>query len=409
MIKNIDIESAREMLLERAKLTKSEMVPVEQSLHRVISSPIYSKINVPDFNRSPLDGYCLRSKDTSEIGEGGKWFEVVGKIGAGDVFRGECPENTAVRIMTGAPIPKGCDCVIMQEQVETSEGKVRIPRPLLANENLVELGEDIKSGELVLKAGKKITPEAMGVIASLGLSQVEVYRKPRVGITSTGNELMEISEKLEYGKIYNSNYYTLYGLIQELGGEVINLGISDDSVEAISEKVVESIDSLDMLITTGGASVGDYDLIHKVYENLGADFLFWRVKMKPGTPMLSSVYKDKLLIGLSGNPGAAMISFEEIVSPVVKKMSGQRCYERIRIKAELKDDFKKKSVQRRLLRAKFRIEGDRNAVYIGEKQNPGALKSMLDCNCFIDIEAGTAGLKSGDIVDIILLKGDSFL
>lgn len=409
MIKNIEIESAREMLLERAGVTAVERVPLEQSLHRVISSSICSRINVPNFERSPLDGYCLNSKDTSDIGEGGKWFEVAGKIGAGDVFGEEYREDTAVRIMTGAPIPAGYDCVIMQEQVETSAGKVKIPRPLVANENLVELGEDIKSGELVLEAGKKITPEAMGVIASLGLSEVEVYRKPRIGITSTGNELMEISEKLEYGKIYNSNYYTLYGMIQELGGEVINLGISDDSVEAISEKVMENIDSLDMLITTGGASVGDYDLIHKVYDDLEADFLFWRVKMKPGTPMLSSVYKDKLLVGLSGNPGAAMISFEEIVSPVIKKMSGQRGYERVRIRAELKDDFNKKSVQRRLLRAKFRIEDNRNAVYIGEKQNPGALKSMLDCNCFIDIGAGTVGLKSGDIVDIILLKGDSFL
>lgn len=409
MIKNIEIESARTMLLERTFPVGTEEIPLEQSLGRVISKPVYSKVNVPAFPRSPLDGYCLRSDDTLGATSQEKWFKVIGKIGAGDVFHGEYEKNSAVRIMTGAPIPADFDCVIMQEEVESRNGEVKISRELKRDENIVEVGEDIKSGELLLESGIRVTPESMGVISSLGLNRVEVYGRPRIGVTSTGNELAEQGDVLEYGKIYNSNYYTLLGMIQEIGGEVINLGISEDTVEAISEKIQENVDCLDMIITTGGASVGDYDLIHKVYDHLESEFLFWRVKMKPGTPMLSSVYREKLLIGLSGNPGAAMISFEEIVSPVIKKLSGHKEYERGRIKAVLKDDFKKKSMQRRLLRAKFKIESGINSVYIGEKQNPGTLKSMLDCNCFIDIPSGTPGLKAGDIVDIILLKGDSFL
>ena len=405
MINNINVEKARELLLDKVKKTELEEVKLEDSLDRILAKDYVSRVNIPDFRKSALDGFALNYMETLDIENTAKKFFIEGSIGAGSTHDKNFKQLTAIKIMTGAPIPEGYNTVIRKEDVIEENDYVSIPFKLNEEANIVKIGEDVKSGDIICEDGETINPGTIGVIASLGDQILKVYKKPVVGILNTGKELVKLGESLEKGQIYNSNYYILTSLLRKMGCIPVNLGIATDNVDDISSKIESNIDDVDMIITTGGASVGDYDFIYDVYNNISAEVLFKRVDMKPGTPMLSAYYRDKLLIGLSGNPGAAFISFDYILTPVIKKIRGMKRIENKKIKAVLTNDFNKKSKRRRLIRAIFSITDDGNRVSIAKNQKSGTLQSMTICNCLIDVKAPNNGLKAGEEVEIILLEG----
>ncbi|MDO5707710.1 MAG: molybdopterin molybdotransferase MoeA [Andreesenia angusta] len=409
MIENIEVELARKTLIDRVQLIGSETISLEESLGRILSKDFESTLNVPDFRKSALDGFALNYKDTEDIDGVEKAFKINNYIEAGNLDNSQYTKDSAIKIMTGAQVPEGYNTVIKKEIVREDDGYVYIADSLKENANVVSIGEDIKSGDRIASRGEKINPGIIGVLASLGVENIEVVKRPRIGILNTGKEIVSLGEKKSIGQIFNSNYYTLASILRKIGCEPINLGIATDDIDEISKIIDINIDNVDMIITTGGASVGDYDFIFDVYKNLKADILFKRVDMKPGTPMLSAYYKDKLLIGLSGNPGAAFVSFDYIAIPAIKKLIGYRDIEIKRLKAVLKNDFNKKSKRRRLVRALFEIGDEKNYVSIMKDQKSGTLQSMMVCNCLIDIKAPNSGLKKGEEVEIILLEGGDLL
>lgn len=409
MIENIEVELARDILLKKTKVMPSEIIKIEEALDRILYNDFKSRINIPNFRKSALDGFALNYEDTEDIEEKAKAFKIHGYIGAGTIHENGHKKNTAIKIMTGASVPNGYNTVIKKEIVEQKGDYVYISKKLKDKDNVVQIGEDIKIGDIIAKKGEKINPGIIGVLASLGTEEINVTKKPKIGILNTGKEIVSIDKELKEGQVYNSNYYTLAAILRKMGCLPVNMGIATDDIEEISKKIDNYIDDLDMIMTTGGASVGDYDFIYDVYKKLNAEIIFKRVDMKPGTPMLTAEYKNKLLIGLSGNPGAAFISFDYLITPVINKMIGKNDYFPKKVRAILKSDFKKKSIRRRLVRAIFEIGIKENYVYIAKNQKSGTLQSMTVCNCLIDVMPPSEGLKAGDEVEVILLEGGNMV
>ncbi|KNF08758.1 molybdenum cofactor synthesis domain [Gottschalkia purinilytica] len=405
MLKNISLEEAKFILLSKIKTTDIERVNLTSSLGRILARDIFAMNNVPNFSRSPLDGYAVIAEDIKFADKNNPTIlKVIGEVPAGYVFKGKAEKNTAVKIMTGAPIPDGYNAIIKKEDTDEGVEYVNIYRTSLPYQNVVPVGEDIQKGKKIMEKGTKIHPGCIGILASLGMENVEVYRKPKIGILSTGTELVELGDELKEGQIYNSNLYSIGAIITECGGEPVYLGTVRDDIDTISKSIQSGIQSCDIILSTGGASVGDYDLIGKVYENIGANTLFWRVKMKPGTPVLAAEKEDKILIGLSGNPGAALISFENIVKPLIKKLQGLIDWEPTKIKGIMMDDFNKFSNQRRFLRVRVERLENTYGIYLSGKQNPGVLTSLLTCNALVDVPVNTPFLSKGQEVEAILLK-----
>lgn len=406
MKKFIALEEALEILNKNTKALKSEVVSIKNSLKRVLYGDVKSKINNPPFNKSVFDGYAFKSeysKGTSK--ENPIELKIVDEIFAGMWPDREIKSGEAIRIMTGAPIPVGADCVLKQEETERHGDLVKIFKEMKANENISFMGEDIKIGETLIKKGKRLDYADLGIMASSGISEVLVYKKPKVSIISTGDEVCDINSTLKPGKIYDSNLYSLSGRIEELGYNVLSMEHVGDNILKIGEAIEKAFEKSDIVFTTGGASVGEKDLMQKVAESIGFEKLFWKIKIKPGSAVVCSKMEEKILISLSGNPNAALTTFELLGKPVLKKLEGKE--ENINIKREkgvLMDSFNKKSPQRRFLRGNVIYDEKGAMVYITQiKSGNGILSSLLNANCLIEIEKGNEGLNRGEVVNIIKL------
>ncbi|WP_368235046.1 molybdopterin-binding protein [Clostridium perfringens] len=406
MKKFIALEEALEILNKNTKALKSEVVSIKDSLKRVLYGDVKSKINNPPFNKSVFDGYAFKSEDSKGTSkENPIELKIVDEIFAGDFSEREIKCGEAVRIMTGAPIPMGADCVLKQEETERHGDLVKIFKEMKANENISFMGEDIQIGETLIKKGKRLDYADLGIMASSGISQVTVYKKPRVSIISSGDEVCDINSTLKPGKIYDSNLYSLSARIEELGYHVLSMEHVGDNILKIGEAIEKSFEKSDIVFTTGGASVGEKDLMQKVSESIGFEKLFWKIKIKPGSAVVCSKREEKILISLSGNPNAALTTFELLGKPVLKKLEGEE--ENINIKREkgiLMDSFNKKSPQRRFLRGNVIYDEKGAKVYITQiKSGNGILSSLLNANCLIEIEKGNEGLNKGEEVNIIKL------
>lgn len=401
----VSLEMANEILNEKVHSIEEEYVNLMDAHKRILSKDILSAINQPPFDRSPLDGYALKSEDSKGASkEKPVVLEIVEEVCAGSYPTKELKNSMATRIMTGAPIPKGADCVIRQEDTCEKDVKVHIYKELNKFQNYCFEGEDLKKGQTVIKKDSEINFGEVGVMASLGIKEVLVYKKPKVAILSTGDELIDIGEKLIPGKIYNSNIYTLAARLKELNTEPIILGISGDDIEKTAKKIKNIIDEVDLVITTGGVSVGKKDIIKDVMKKINADILFWKVDLKPGTPVLCSYLKNKLIISLSGNPAASSITFELLVRPILDKMVNKKDSKLTRISALFDDFYLKKSGKRRFLRGELSYSQNGPVVKLtSSKQSSGVLSSTLKCNCLIDVPKGSTGLEKGDKVEIIPL------
>ena len=377
---------------------KTEKVPVKDALNRVISDRITAKFDVPNFDKSPYDGYSIRGEDTQNATrENPVILKIIEEIPAGHYPQKNIQKGEAAKILTGGAVPKGANVNLKFEETEFDENYVKIFSPIEPNKDIIKAGEDTKKGSILVEQGDVLTPGVLGQISSQGIEFVNVYKKPLIGIGVTGSELLNSKEELTPGKIFETNSITFKGIFQNLGFEVKIYDIIPDEEEKIKKFIDESINEVDILVTTGGASVGDYDYAVSTLQDLGGEVLFWKTAMKPGGSIVASSYKNKTILGLSGNPGAAILGMYRVCLPYLKKLLGRRELFSKTIDVILKEDVNKKSPRVRILRGY--LEFINGKVYFAEKsfQGNGILSSFIECDCFAEIPAGSYEVKAGTI------------
>lgn len=395
----ITVKDALKIVYKESWPIAAENKDILSALNMVLAEDIYSKDNLPPFDKSAMDGYAIRSIDTEKCSKDTpKEFIVKGVIKAGEYCEESINYNEAFKIMTGAPIPKGADCVIEIEKVKTKEDKVYIYNEVKKNNHIINLGEEIKIGEIALSKGKKIRPAEIGILASLGYNFVKVYRKPLIGLIITGDELVDIDDILEKGKIRNSNEYVLKAMIKNLGAEVLSFGIVRDDKEILKNVIIEVLDKTDLVITSGGASAGDYDFVERVLNEIGADVKFNSVAIKPGKPISFATYKGKLFFSLPGNPLSAITTFEQFIDPVCRKIMGDSMYGKEEILVIAADNFKFKQGRVKYIYVNI-IKKDNN--YYGHKigsQGSNRLTTISKANGVIIIPENVVEVKVGEVL-----------
>lgn len=396
------LEQAQNLLLERVNMIKdAEEITLWDAGGRVLAKDIYAEHDQPPFPRSPLDGYAVRSADISTASKDHPVrLRVLEEVDAGHVGSKCVEPGTAVRIMTGAPIPDGADCIVGQEDTNYGEETVEVYEPVGSYENYCFTGEDYKAGTKILGEGMTLGAVEIGILASLGLESVAVYRSPKATVITTGDEIILPGEELTGGKIYDSNLYTLVTRLRMWGMEVTAGKRVGDDPKAAAEMIRDAAKEADLVVTTGGVSVGKKDIMHEVVKLLGCETIFWKIAVKPGMPTLCAQYQGKLLVCLSGNPYGATVNLELLVRPVLEKMSGRPDLKIKRERAVMESTFPKMSRVTRYVRG-YCEDGN---VRIPDGSNAsGILSSMCGCNCLIEIPAGTQRLEPGDEAVIVRL------
>jgi molybdopterin molybdotransferase len=402
--KNVTLQKAQEILWEACSPVGSEFVSLSDAYGRVLSENIYSPENVPPFDRSPLDGYAFMAADTSAAScENPAVFEIIEEVPAGYAPTKAVTSGKATKILTGAPIPKGADAVIKYEDTKRDGDFVSIFSSFKPGENIVPAGEDVKRGTLVASSGDIIDAPTVGLMAALGICDIPVYKKPKIGIISTGDELVDADAQLAPGKIRNSNRHTLEAACLKAGALPVYLGTSMDKDDRIAALINKGLKECDMIISTGGVSVGDYDMVHAAIRLTGAEFLLSRIDIKPGSACAAGVKDGKLILGLSGNPASTMTVFGLAGASCIRKLAGFSRYKPREIKVTLKDDFKKKSPRGRLLRGILELDSGTVVMNITGEQGNGVLSSMIGCNVIAQVPPNPQGLKAGTVLDAFLL------
>ena len=401
-MQDIELEQAVEVLLAHTQpVSETEHVPLLDAMGRVAAEDVCADFDNPPFDRSPLDGYTFAAASTrGASAENPATLRLIGEECAGDFFAGQVGAGECVRIMTGGAIPKGCDCVVRQEDVREDGDRIHVPFTSAPYENYCYAGEDIKKGTVLIRRGQRIHAAHLAVLASEGYGDVLVYRRVRVAVASTGDELLQPGEPLRPGKIYNSNLYLLAGRLKELGAEVTVVGSVPDDVENAAAVIASYADKVDLFLTSGGVSVGKKDIMHGVVPALGAERLFWRVCMKPGAPAIAYTRGKMLGIALSGNPFAAYATFELMARAALAHLAGEAEVTLSRRRAVLADAFPKECLGRRFLRAHIDADG---RVSLPDQHESGSLFSAAGCDAFVDVPAGTKPLAAGTEVEVVLL------
>jgi len=407
--RSIKISEAIERVMEYGMEGVVREVPIEQSYGQFLGAALIADHNVPPFDRSPYDGFAVRAEDTETATRNNPTqFEVIGEIGAGSVFEGVVGEMQAVRIMTGAQIPEGCNAVVMLELANelTIDGRpfFRLKRNLQPGTNISFTGEDTKQGEILAPKGTYINPGIVALLATFSYKNVPVGSKPKVGIIATGSELLEVDEPLQPGKIRNSNAYMIRSQVERAGGVPVYFGQFSDDFGSCYQHVKDALEKVDFLITTGGVSVGDYDYLPAIYEKLGANVLFNKVGMRPGSVTTVAEKDGKLLFGLSGNPSACYVGFELFARPVIRTYLNSSHPFMKKEMAFLGADFAKPNPFDRFVRGHLSYEkGKLVATPVGlDKSN--VVSSLGEANVLIVLPAGTKGYVEGMEVAIILLE-----
>jgi molybdopterin molybdotransferase len=376
-----------------------ERVSTRDALDRVLDEAIRSTVDVPAHTNSAMDGYALAGAQLPARGERG--FRVIGTALAGRPFEGTAGEGECVRIMTGAPLPAGADTVVMQEKVRREGDQAFISEGARPGQNVRPAGEDLKAGELALEPGWQLGPAHLGLIASLGISEVRVKRRPRVAFFSTGDELASIGQPLGPGQIYDSNRYTLFGMLRRLKVDILDLGVVRDDREDLEHALLMAAAHADVIVTSGGVSVGEADFVGETLERLGK-VEFWTVAIKPGRPITYGRVGNALLFGLPGNPVSAMVTFYQLVQPAVRRLMGLNELEtQVLITAICESRIKKKPGRREFQRGVFRRDADGGyRVATTGHQGSGVLRSMASANCFIVLAEDSGTLEPGTEVRV---------
>lgn len=402
----ISLEEALDIILREVRILGDEKVDLLSSLGRTLAEEIWSEFDIPGFHRAAMDGYAVRAQDTTSASKAKPAvLKVVGEVAAGSPIKSKVHSGQAIGIMTGAPLPEGTDAVVMIEDTDSQEDEVRIFKCVKEGENISFAGEDVKKGEKVLCPGTLIRPQEIGMLAALGKKEVKVTRKPKVAIISTGDEILEPGEKLEMGKIYDSNSFALFSQVRLSGGDPQRIGIGRDDPGELSFIIQKAISSSDILLLSGGVSEGKYDLVKQVLQDVGVRILFWKVAIKPGKPTLFGVKGNKLVFGLPGYPVSSMMNFENLVKPAIFKMLGRKDYKkRFKIKATLKKKIKNTSRRRNFIRVKLVEENGKYWAIPAVSQKSGVLKSMLWADGIVVMAENVKEINPGDEVLVEVLS-----
>lgn len=399
----VSLEEASERLLSCCGgIMDTEEVPLLECGGRILAEDVFASFDNPPFDRAPVDGYAVRSADITDASEESPAvLTVIGEVDAGGWSDSRLEPGQAMRIMTGAAIPAGADCCVYQEHTDYGEETVKVYRPCAPWRNYCFKGEDIKAGTRILCEGTRLTYVETGILAGLGRDRVKVYRQVRVAVFATGDELAEPGTELGPGKIYDNNLYFLAARLRELGARIPILRRVPDRPEMMAELLSQAAGQVDLIITTGGVSVGKKDIMHEALAASGARRLFWKIRMKPGMPTIGSEIGGIPVVSLSGNPFGALADCELLVRPLLAKMGHNPALVPSACDGALTQGFPKASPSRRFLRGVFRD----GAVEIPEvkKHASGILSSMSGCNCLVDIPAGTQAVEPGGRVRVILL------
>lgn len=381
-----------------APIAGEEQLHIRAALGRVLAAPVVSTIDVPPYTNSAMDGYALRGADLPADGD--TRLKLIGRAMAGAPFAGRVGAGEAVRIMTGAAMPDGADTVLMQEQVGVDGEHIVVGGGHKPGENVRKAGEDMAVGDTVLAPGKLLLPAELGVIASLGIAEVRVKRRLRVAFFSTGDELKSLGEPLGPGQIYDSNRYTLHGMLSRLGAELLDFGVIRDDRESIRRAFREAAACADVVITSGGVSVGEADFVKQTLDELG-QVDFWKIAMKPGKPLAVGRLADAVFFGLPGNPVSVMATFYQFVQPALQKLQGMDIAPPFTLKVPCAVALKKQpgrlEYQRGILLPDSR--GNLGVTTTG-RQGSHVLSSMSKSNCFIILPADCAGIQAGEMVEV---------
>lgn len=387
----------------------TEHVAIEESYGRFLAEDLIATSDVPHFDRAPYDGFAVRSMDTIDASQSNPIeLEVIDHIGAGMVSSKVVQQNQAVRIMTGAMMPEGTDCVVMFEVAKTFEKNnipyISIKRIFKNGENVSFSGEDAKEGEILVKKGTQINPGIQAMLATFGYNLVPVAKKPIVGLFATGTELLEVDEALVPGKIRNSNSHMISAQIERAGGKVYYFGKLPDEFDTCFEAVKGALNEVDLLITTGGVSVGDFDYLPEIYEKLGAEVFFNKVAMRPGSVTTVAQYNGKLLFGLSGNPSACYVGFELFARPIIRRILFSEKPHLRKEKALLEADFPKANPFTRFVRSSAFMEEGRLKARPSGLDKSNIIMSLAGANSLMILPGGTRGFTTGTEVEVLLLE-----
>ena len=402
----ISVEEALDRILSRVSPLGTERVDLLSALGRVLAEPVVAHVNIPLWANSAMDGYALLSRDTERAEkERPVRLTVVGEVPAGRAAQKSLGPGEAVRIFTGAPLPEGADAVVPQEEVEVRGAELAVPRPVGRGEFVRPIGEDLRIGEPVLSPGRQVGPAEIGLMATLGRSQVEVYRQPRVAIVSTGDEIVDLGGTLGPGQISNSNTYSLMAQVLEAGGIPQNLGVAPDRLEAIEERFRWGL-SLDMLISSAGVSVGDYDYVREALTRLGAELHLWLVSMRPGKPITFGTAAGRPIFGLPGNPVSAMVTFELFVRPALRKMAGHTELGRPLLRARAATPIPNPGPRRGYLRVALEPRNGETWARLTGEQGSAILRSMVLADGLAVVPPDTT-VPEGGAVPVIMLRSST--
>jgi len=412
----ITVDQALEKVLEHIDILEAEEGPILGCLGQVLAEDIFSNIDIPPLDNSAMDGYAVRSADTHGASrQSPRILRVIDTVTAGAISRFEVEPGTAIRIMTGAAIPKGADGVVRFEDTDESErqgtpAEIGILIEVAPGAEIRRAGEDIAAGSLVLSKGTALRPAEVGVLASLGRTKVTVIRRPLVAILATGDEVVDIAQPLPQGKIYNSNSYSLAALVQRYGAIPKILGIASDDEHSLMGRLRLGLDA-DMEITSGGVSLGDYDVVREVLAKEG-EIVFWRVREKPGKPLVFGMIKGRSKVGevknipffgLAGNPVSAMINFELFARPAILKMMGKKNLTKPTVQAVVEDAIENTDGRRVFTRVIVEKRGGQYFARLTGPQGSGILTSMALANGLVIVPEDKPGVKPGDVVEVMML------
>jgi molybdopterin molybdotransferase len=393
----VDAEDAAALVLEHIPVLGIERVALAHSVGRVLAEDLVATSSLPAFPASAVDGYALRAVDA------GKPLRVLGESAAGKPFAGSIAPGTAVRILTGGVLPDGADCVVMVEDIHLDQEMVTAPGSLQAGTNFHRPGADVRAGERVLAAGIQLGAAELGLAAALGLPRLPVFRRPRVALLSTGDELVEVGGKPGRGQIVDSNRWALLASLREAGAEVRGLGIGPDEPEPLRQLVVGVLPEVDVLVTSGGVSVGTHDLIKPLLEALGTVHV-GRVKLKPGKPFtFATLPEGRLAFGLPGFPVSSLVTFEVFVRPALRKMQGFAQLYRPTLPVRLAYDARATADRTEYQRVTLRREGGELAAYSTGSQSSSRLMSLAGAHALVRIPPGDQGIKAGTTVEAMIL------
>ncbi len=402
----LTVAEAKEVILAAVRPRAEVAAPLAETLDCVLARDVASPVNLPMWDNSAVDGYAVRASDVSEANENNPiHLRVVTRVPAGTTAKVTVEPRTCGRIFTGAPIPEGADAVVMQEDTHPHhEGYIAVTESVEPGENIRRAGDDVTKNEVVLRAGTRLGPPQLGLAAALAMSQLVIHSRPRVGVLVTGAEIVEPGRAVRDSQVYDANSYALCAFVKQAGCEPVELGIADDTREDLHEKIDYGLSECDAVITVGGVSVGEHDLVKDVLTELGCEQRFWKIAMRPGKPFVFAKREAKLVFGLPGNPVSAGVTFLMLVRPALQKMRGLTEIDLPTVTAEAAEDFVNSGNRPHYMRASLQRHGEKWLVKPMPNQGSHAISSFANAGCLVEVPEATT-IPSGQSARAIRLFG----